>query len=443
MHMIDLIAKKKQGGALSRAELDYIVCGAVRGDIPDYQLSAFLMAVCFRGMTAQETTDLTLSMAHSGDMADLSDIPGVKADKHSTGGVGDKTTLAVAPIAAACGLVLAKMSGRGLGHTGGTVDKLESIPGFRTELSGEEFRAIVQKTGICVAGQSGNLAPADKKLYALRDVTATVDSMPLIASSIMSKKLAAGADVILLDVKYGSGAFLAAPEDAVALAKRMVEIGTAAGRRTAALITDMDVPLGLAIGNSLEVREAIDTLRGRGPQDYTRVSVALAAALLSLAGRGTADECRRMAEDAIRSGAALAKLREMTAAQGGDPRYIDEPSRFPRAAYTESISAPSDGYLQHMDTAQIGRASVLLGAGRERAGEAIDHAAGIVLAHKTGDFVRQGEPLAWLHTNRPAAFAEAQASFLSALTFGSTPPAPRAEIYAYVTENQVIYHRNN
>ena len=259
MHIYDLIVRKKRGEALSRDELDYIVSGAVRGDIPDYQLAAFLAAVCFQGMTVQETADLTLSMAHSGDMADLSDIPGVKADKHSTGGVGDKTTLAVAPIAAACGLVMAKMSGRGLGHTGGTVDKLESIPGFRTALDSAEFRAIVRKTGLCIAGQSGNLAPADKKLYALRDVTATVDSMPLIASSIMSKKLAAGADVILLDVKYGSGAFLSAPKDAVELAELMVGIGTAAGRRTAALITDMDVPLGAAIGNSLEVREAVET----------------------------------------------------------------------------------------------------------------------------------------------------------------------------------------
>lgn len=438
--MYDLILKKKRGGELSRPELDYIVSGAVQGNIPDYQLSAFLMAVCFQGMTVQETAGLTLAMAQSGETADLSQIPGIKADKHSTGGVGDKTTLAVAPIAAACGLVMAKMSGRGLGHTGGTVDKLESIPGFRTSLTGGEFRAIVQKTGICVTGQSGNLAPADKKLYALRDVTATVDSLPLIASSIMSKKLAAGADVILLDIKYGSGAFLAAPADAVALAERMVGIGTAAGRCTAALITDMDVPLGAAIGNSLEVCEAIETLRGRGPADYLRISLALSASLLSLAGRGTPEDCRRLAEDAVQSGAALAKFREMVEAQGGDPAYVDDPSRFPRAAHIEPVAAPADGYLQHMDTAAIGRASVMLGAGRERAGEPIDHAAGIVLARKTGDYVRRGEALAYLHTNAPAALPEAREAFLAALTFGEAAPAPRAEIYAYVTKDQVIYY---
>ena len=437
MHMYDLIEKKKRGGALSRAELDGLVAGAVSGDIPDYQLSAFLMAVYFQGMTAEETADFTLAMAHSGEMADLHDLPGVKVDKHSTGGVGDKTTLTVAPIAAACGLVVAKMSGRGLGHTGGTVDKLESIPGFRTALSREEFHAIAQKTGICVAGQSGNLAPADKKLYALRDVTATVDSMPLIASSIMSKKLAAGADVILLDVKYGSGAFLSEPRDAVALAQLMAGIGAAAGRRTAALITDMDVPLGVTIGNSLEVCEAIETLRGYGPLDYTRVALELSTALLVLAGRGTPGECRAQAENALQSGAALAKFREMVVAQGGDPAYIDDSSRFPRAACIEPVAAPAGGYLRHMDTAAIGRTSVILGAGRERADEPIDHAAGIVLTRKTGDLVRQGDVLAYLHTNTPAALSEAREAYLQALSFGPEPPAPRAEIYAYVDERQV------
>ena len=440
MHMYELINKKKHGGTLNRAELDYIVSGTVSGAIPDYQLSAFLMAVCFQGMTPEETAELTLSMAHSGDMADLSAISGIKADKHSTGGVGDKTTLAVAPIAAACGLVVAKMSGRGLGHTGGTVDKLESTPGFRTALSREEFHAIAQKTGICVAGQSGNLAPADKKLYALRDVTATVDSMPLIASSIMSKKLAAGADVILLDVKYGSGAFLSEPRDAVALAQLMAGIGAAAGRRTAALITDMDVPLGVTIGNSLEVCEAIETLRGHGPLDYTRVALELSTALLVLAGRGTPDECRAQAENALQRGAALAKFREMVVAQGGDPAYIDDPSRFPRAACIEPVAAPAGGYLQHMDTAAIGRTSVILGAGRERAGEPIDHAAGMVLYHKTGSFVHKGDLLACLHTNRPETLPEAREAFLAALTFGAEAPSPRAEIYAYVDENQVILY---
>ena len=439
MHMYDLIMKKKRGEALSRQELDFIVAGAVDGSIPDYQLSAFLMAVCFRGMTPPETADLTLSMAESGEMNDLSDLPGIKADKHSTGGVGDKTTLAVAPMAAACGLVMAKMSGRGLGHTGGTVDKLESIPGLRTALSGAEFRRIARETGICVAGQSGDLAPADKKLYALRDVTATVDSMPLIASSIMSKKLAAGADVILLDVKYGSGAFLSAPEEAVELARLMVDIGTAAGRRTAALITDMDVPLGLAIGNSLEVREAIDTLRGRGPADYTRVSLELTAALLSLAGLGTEADCRRRAEESIASGAALAKLRKMAAAQGGDAAYIDDPSLFPVCAHIVPVKAEAAGWLRHMDTAAIGRVSVSLGAGRETADAPIDHAAGIVLARKTGDQVRPGDVLAWLHTNDESALPGAEAAYRAALTFGDEPPAPRRETYAMVTAQGVEY----
>ncbi len=437
MHMYDLITKKKRGQALTREELRFIVSGAVEGAIPDYQLAAFFMAVCFQGMDSRETTDLTLAMAESGETEDLSGLPGVKADKHSTGGVGDKTTLAVAPIAAACGLVIAKMSGRGLGHTGGTVDKLESIPGFRTALSGAEFRRIVEQTGICVSGQSGQLAPADKKFYALRDVTATVDSMPLIASSIMSKKLAAGADVILLDVKYGSGAFLSEPDDAVALARLMVDIGTGAGRRCAALVTDMDAPLGAAIGNSLEVREAVLTLRGQGPADFTRVCLELTAELLALAGFGTPEDCRRRAEESIASGAALSKLREMTAAQGGDPAYIDDPDRFPRAAHIVPVAAPRAGWLRHMDTAAIGRVSVVLGAGRETADAPIDHAAGIVLSHKTGDFVRAGETLAWLHTNDPDALPGTAAAYLAALEFGDEAPAPRRETYARVTKDGV------
>ena len=439
MRMYDLIQKKKHGGRLTRTELEELIRGAVDGSIPDYQLSALLMAVCFRGMTPEETADLTMVMADSGSRLDLSGIPGVRADKHSTGGVGDKTTLAVAPMAAACGLVIAKMSGRGLGHTGGTVDKLESIPGLRTAFSAAEFRRILAETGICVAGQSAELAPADKKLYALRDVTATVDSMPLIASSIMSKKLAVGTDVILLDVKYGSGAFLAAPEEAVALARLMVDIGTAAGRRTAALITDMDVPLGRAVGNSLEVREAVETLRGRGPGDYTRVCLDLTAALLSLAGFGTEADCRARAAASIADGSAFEKLRAMAAAQGGDPACLDDPELFPAAAYVMPVRAVRDGWLRHMDTAAVGRVSVTLGAGRETADAPVDHAAGIVLEKKTGDRVRSGDVLAWLHTNDEAALRSAAADYLAALEFGDEPPAPRKETYAYVTKDGVRF----
>ncbi|MBQ1914490.1 MAG: thymidine phosphorylase, partial [Selenomonadaceae bacterium] len=345
MRMYDLIMKKRNGGVLTDLEIEEMITGYVKGDVADYQMSAMLMAIWFNGMTDHETTQLTLVMARSGDMIDLSAIEGKKVDKHSTGGVGDKTTLIVGPIVAACGSRVAKMSGRGLGHTGGTVDKLESIPGFRTVLDRKEFFDTVNKCGISLIGQSGNLAPADKKLYALRDVTATVDSIPLIASSIMSKKLAAGSDCILLDVKTGSGAFMKTLEDSIKLAQTMATIGEGAGRRTVALITDMDTPLGNAIGNSLEVMESMDVLKGKGSADLTEVSLQLAANMLCLVGKGTPEECRRMAEKSIENGSAFETFCAMVRAQGGDDSVLRDYGRFPRAPFQKDILAEQDGYI--------------------------------------------------------------------------------------------------
>ena len=393
MRMYDIIAKKRDGGTLTQEEIAFAVNGFAAGSIPDYQMSALMMAVYLRGMTATETAQLTAAMAYSGDMVDLSGIGGVKADKHSTGGVGDKTTLVAGPIVAACGVKVAKMSGRGLGHTGGTLDKIEAIPGCSVSLTQKAFFRQVNDIGIAVIGQTGNLAPADKKMYALRDVTATVSCIPLIASSIMSKKLASGADCILLDVKTGNGAFMKTLEDSIALAKAMVDIGEHNGRRTAALITDMDTPLGRNIGNSLEVIEAVETLRGKGPADLTEVCLSLASGMLWLAGRGGAAACRAMAEDALRSGAALAKLRAMVAAQGGDPAVIDDPSGFPAAAYEHDVVCMQDGWLYATDTEKIGIAAVLLGAGRETKESVIDPAAGIRLLKKAGDPVKKGDVL--------------------------------------------------
>ena len=331
MRMYDIIAKKRDGGELTEEEIKFFIRGYVAGEIPDYQASALLMAIYFKGMTAKETAQLTMSMANSGETVDLSSIDGIKVDKHSTGGVGDKTTLIVAPIVASLGVRVAKMSGRGLGHTGGTIDKLESIPGMQTSIDREEFFSIVRKVGVSVIGQSGNLVPADKKLYALRDVTATIDSIPLIASSIMSKKIAAGSDCILLDVKTGSGAFMKTFDDSIRLAEAMVSIGEHVGRRTVALITDMDRPLGDAIGNSLEVCEACETLKGRGPNDLATVCTELAANMLYLAGKGTVGECRKAAADQMKNGAGFAKLKEMVAAQGGDTAVLDDYAKFQQA----------------------------------------------------------------------------------------------------------------
>lgn len=436
MRMYDLIMKKRNGGTLSEQELRFLVDGYAAGKIPDYQMSAMLMAIWYQGMDDEETALLTDAMARSGDMADLSAIEGTKVDKHSTGGVGDKTTLVVAPIAAACGVKIAKMSGRGLGHTGGTVDKLESIPGLRTEFSRQEFFDIVNRTGICVAGQSGNLAPADKKIYALRDVTATVDSIPLIASSIMSKKLAAGSDCILLDVKTGSGAFMKTLEDSIRLAEKMVAIGEHAGRRTAALITDMDIPLGNCIGNSLEVIEAAETLQGKGPEDLTEVCFNLAANMLYLADKGTLEECAAQVEEAVGSGRALKKLAEMAAAQGGDAGVIYDTGLFEKASCEYQVCAPQTGYISHMDTEAVGIASSLLGAGRAAKDDRIDYSAGIVLKKKTGDYVKEGEPLAALYASEEELFGEARNVFLNALEFSGEKPERNPLVYARVVKGK-------
>jgi len=436
MRFYDIITKKKNGGALSEAEIEYAVSSFTNGETPDYQMAALLMAICLKGMDGPETARLTLAMARSGDMADLSGIPGVKVDKHSAGGVGDKTTPVIAPIAACLGVPVAKMSGRGLGHTGGTIDKLEAIPGLRTSFTREEFIGIVKKTGLAVVGQSGNLAPADKKLYALRDVTATVDSVPLIAASIMSKKLAAGCDRILLDVKTGSGAFMKTFEDSKRLAEAMVDIGRLAGRRTAALITDMDRPLGNEIGNAREIAEAVETLRGRGPKDLTEVCVELAANMLYLAEKGSLDDCRAAVRGVISSGAALDKLAEMVAAQGGDSRYIYDTSLFPEAPCVREAAAPETGYITRMNTEFYGIASCMLGAGRETAGAAIDYAAGITLLAKTGDFVKKGDPVAVLRTSDKAGhetrLGEAEAKLLSGLEYGGVKPEDKPLIYARI-----------
>ena len=399
MRMYDIIKKKRDGGKLSEAEINYFVKGCTDGSIPDYQISALCMAIYFQGMDLEESTALTLAVRDSGEKLDFSNIKGIRVDKHSTGGVGDKTSLVIAPIVASLGLKIAKMSGRGLGHTGGTVDKLESIPDFNTALSTEDFERIVNETGIAIVGQTATLAPADKKLYAIRDVTATVDSMPLIAASIMGKKLAADDDCIVLDVKTGSGSFMKTIEDSKKLAELMVGIGKKAGKKVLALITDMDVPLGNAIGNSLEVKEAIATLHGNGPKDFTEVCLALASDMLYLAGLGTENECRVLANNAIKSGNAFNKFREMVVAQGGDVSVIDDPSKFPEAKYKENVYAEKSGYISKVDTEGYGIASLMLGAGRNAVGENIDYSAGIVLKKKTGDFVRVGEAIATLYTD--------------------------------------------
>ena len=407
MRMYDLIVKKRSGLELTKEELTYMVGEYTLGNIPDYQMSAMLMAIYFQGMTDEETAILTDQMAHSGDMVDLSPIKGIKVDKHSTGGVGDKTTLIVTPIVASCGVKVAKMSGRGLGHTGGTVDKLESIPGFQTAIPEEKFFEIVNKVGVSVIGQTGNLAPADKKMYALRDVTASVESIPLIAASIMSKKLAAGSDCILLDVKTGSGAFMKTVEDSTELAKKMVAIGEHNHRRTVALITDMDTPLGNYIGNALEVKEAVMTLRGKGPKDLTEVCVELAANMLYLAQKGSLEECKVQAEEAITSGRALKKLEEFVAAQGGDASVIADPDSFEQAAYSYEVKAAKSGYINHINTEQIGIASMILVAGRETKESEIDYSAGIWLEKKYGEKVEEGDVLGILYTNKEASIKEA------------------------------------
>ena len=424
MRMYDLIEKKKQGRSLTGQELDWMIAGFTEGAIPDYQMAAFLMAVCFQGMNKQETTAMTLAMARSGEIADLSAIPGIKVDKHSTGGVGDKTTLIAAPMAAACGIPIAKMSGRGLGFTGGTVDKLESIPGYRTALPEEEFFDIVNEVGISLIGQSGELAVADKKIYALRDVTATVDSLPLIASSIMSKKIAAGADAILLDVKAGSGAFMKTEQDALALAQTMVDIGAGAGKRTAALITDMNQPLGRTAGNAIEVVEAVETLHGNGPADLTELCIHLAGNMLWLADKGELSDCLAMAKATLADGSAFQKLRAMVQRQGGDVFYLDHPEKLPCApAY--AVQAEQDGFVAAMQTEEIGAVAGMLGAGRERKEDKVDPAAGIRFVKKIEEPVQRGETLAFLYTNRPDQVAQASERYRDAVRISSAPPSER------------------
>ena len=437
MRMYDLIAKKKHGEALTDAEIAYMIDGYVKGEISDYQMSAMLMAIWFKGMDAHEITEMTLLMAKSGDMIDLSPIEGKKVDKHSTGGVGDKTTLIVAPIVAACGGKVAKMSGRGLGHTGGTVDKLEAIPGYRTALDRQEFFDIVKECGVSLIGQSGNLAPADKKLYALRDVTATVDSIPLIASSIMSKKLAAGSDCILLDVKTGSGAFMKTLDDSIKLAQTMVTIGEGAGRRTVALITDMDTPLGYGIGNSLEVIESMDVLKGKGPEDLTEVSLRLAADMLYLVGKGTLEECRKMAEKSIEDGSAFETFCTMVKRQGGDDSVLRDYEKFPKAPFTQEVLAEQDGYITRMDAEKVGITSVILGAGRETKESDIDFSAGLVLHKKYGDKVRKGDSLVTFYTSQQDKLADAEKLYRQAIEIGSAAPKEIPLVFARVEKDKV------
>lgn len=436
MRMYDLIMKKRNGSALGREEIRFMVDGYTKGEIPDYQMSAMMMAIYFQGMTREETLELTMAMAESGDMLDLGGIPGVKVDKHSTGGVGDKTSLALVPMVAACGLKVAKMSGRGLGHTGGTIDKLESFPGFSTGIPIELFEENVRKNGISIMGQTKDLAPADKKLYALRDVTATVDNLSLIASSIMSKKLASGADAIVLDVKCGSGAFMKAEEDARALAKEMVTIGNGAGRRTIAVITDMDQPLGNAVGNILEVKEAIDTLRGKGPADFTTLCYTLGSQMLIAGGAASSEEeVAGKLKQVVADGSALQKLADFVASQGGDASYVFDTGKFAHAAITEEVKAPKSGYLQRIVCDEVGICCLMLGGGRETKESIIDLSVGIILTAKVGDHVDEGQTIAILHANDPAKCRAAKERLLRAYTIGDEKPVERPLIFGVVSGN--------
>ena len=422
MRMYDIILKKRANLPLSDKEIRFVINGYVNGEIPDYQVSALLMTIVFNGMNARELGTLTLAMAQSGNMVDLSNIDGITVDKHSTGGVGDKTTLIIAPLVAASGGKVAKMSGRGLGHTGGTIDKMESIPNLKVSLEQDAFINQVNKIGLAVIGQSEGLAPADKKLYALRDVTGTVDSIPLIASSVMSKKLASGAQAILLDVKVGSGAFMKNIEDARELAKAMVDIGKGNGRSIKAILTDMDRPLGHAIGNALEIREVIDTLKGHGPEDLTHECIIMAAHMLVLSHICDYETALSRVQEALDSGAALERLRMMIDAQDGDSRVIDDESLLAIGKFTYDVTAPQDGYITHMNTEQCGIASVMLGAGRTVKDGPIDYSAGIVMHKKTGDAVSMGERIATLYASDESLFTNAAQTYLAAITIGNTAP---------------------
>lgn len=432
MRMYDIIVKKRDGGELSEREIAFFVKGYTKGSIPDYQASALLMAIYFKGMTDRETVCLTEEMAKSGDSVDLSRFGDLSVDKHSTGGVGDKTTLIVAPIVAALGAKVTKMSGRGLGHTGGTVDKLESIPNYKTSLAPEVFLSQAERIGISVIGQSGNLTPADKKLYALRDVTATVDSIPLITSSIMSKKLAAGSKNIVLDVKVGSGAFMKTLSDAEKLAENMVRIGKGCSRRVSALLTDMDSPLGTNIGNALEVKEALSVLKGESRGDLYEVSVALASEMISLALCICYDDAEKRVREAIDSGAAFEKMCEWVKAQGGDERVLQNPALLPSAKYSMRVKSEAAGYVTSMNASEIGMSAMLLGAGRASKEDKIDFGAGIVLCKKVGDRVEKGEAIATLYTNCEGKLKEAGKRFLSAVSVGAEKPIAKPLIYKII-----------
>jgi pyrimidine-nucleoside phosphorylase len=430
MRAVDIIIKKRDKGQLTAQEIEFFVRGFTNGDIPDYQASSFAMAVLLNGMTPFETTDLTLAMAKSGQVLDLSKVVDIAVDKHSSGGVGDKPSISVMPMVAACGLPVGKMSGRGLGFSGGTLDKLESIPGYRVDLTTDEFKKQLKEKGIVLTGQSLDLAPADGKMYSLRDVTGTVPSMPLIASSIMCKKIAGGANAIVLDVKVGLGAFMQTLEEGRELAELMVDIGRLAGRKTSALLSDMNQPLGAAVGNSLEMVEAIETLRGGGPADFREHCLHLAAHVLFLGQRAKElTEARALAEKSIADGSALKTLRMLVEAQGGDPAYVDDVSKFERAKYIEVVKAPRSGFISQVHARIVGEASVALGAGRAKKGDPIDHAVGFIIHKKVGDRVEKDEPLFEIHANDQAKLAEARNEVLSAHQFSDKPVPPLPLFY--------------
>jgi pyrimidine-nucleoside phosphorylase len=438
MRAVDIIRKKRDCQELSAAEIDFFIRGYTRGEIPDYQAAAWAMAVLLNGMTDRETTDLTLAMAHSGEVLDLSLVVPVAVDKHSTGGVGDKTSLLVVPVVAACGLPVGKMSGRGLGFTGGTLDKLESIPGYRADLSTQEFLEHLSSVGLVLTGQTVDLAPADGKLYALRDVTATVQSIPLIASSIMSKKIAAGAQAIVLDVKVGEGAFMHTLAEARQLAKKMVAIAALAQRKAVALLSNMDQPLGWAVGNALEVREAVETLRGNGPPDFQDHCLQVSAYMLALAGIAPdVSVGKAMAGEALRSGCAYEKFKDLVAAQGGDVRYIEELDRLPQAAYIETVPAPRAGFLAAVHAREVSETTILLGAGRARKGDAIDHAVGVVIHHKVGTELEAGQPLFTVHANDPERLQLAKENLLAAHAWSDQPVEPLKQFFGVIDATDI------
>lgn len=438
MEVKELIEKKRDGREFTEEEIDFIIRGYVNGTIPDYQMSALLMAIYFRGMTAEETKEMTISMAHSGEKLDLSALPGCKADKHSTGGVGDKTTIVLAPMLAACGLTVAKMSGRGLGHTGGTIDKLESIPGFSTRLSMEQFIRQADEIGLALTGQTDNLVPADKKIYNLRDVTGTVEQMSLIASSIMSKKLASGADVILLDVKTGSGAFMKEESEAIELARQMTALGLAAGKETISIVTDMDQPLGYAVGNALEVREAIAALHGEGPEDLMELCYVFGAYLLKAAGLADShEEGRKKMRDSVSSGVALRKFAEWVQAQGGDPAVAEEPELLPKASIVMDLTSESGGFIEHIDCESVGRACERLGGGRAKKEDNIDLSVGVILRKKVGDKLESGDVFATLYGNNPDLMKEARKLLYGAFHLSRTPVEQRKLIRWVVSRNGI------